>query len=331
MRDLAREIGALPGVTAAGFTWLAPFGAQRYSEQVLPAGAVEASPDVIAADANMMSPELLDALGMELVAGRTFSVEEYERRERPARGHVVINETLARMLFPSGAAVGRDIRMPGRREEAFEVIGVVRDARLRDVREPPGPGLYDPFGNGYLTSSATFVIRSSGTTATLMPAIQAILRERDARVRALEMTTMTDRLNQLMSEEIAIARITAVLAALAALLAAFGLYGLVSEAVQARRHEMGVRQALGAQPLQMLAATLRHVAVPVGVGLLAGIAASTQVGRLLQTQLVGVSTSDPGSILAALLLLTVVCVVALTVPAVRALRADPLTALRGDG
>jgi ABC-type antimicrobial peptide transport system permease subunit len=94
---------------------------------------------------------------------------------------------------------------------------------------------------------------------------------------------------------------------------------------------MGVRQALGAQPLQMLTATLRHVAVPVGVGLLAGIAASTQVGRLLQTQLVGVSTSVPGSILAALLLLTVVCVVALTVPAVRALRADPLTALRGDG
>jgi hypothetical protein len=82
-----------------------------------------------------------------------------------------------------------------------------------------------------------------------MAAIKDLLRLRDPRVRALEMTTMTYRLDELMSEEIAIARITAVLAAVAALLAAFGLYGLVSEAVQSRRHEMGVRQALGAQPL----------------------------------------------------------------------------------
>lgn len=327
-RDLAREISEDPQVTATGFTWLAPLGSQRYTEQVTGGGVDDSEP--IATDANMISPGLLDALGMELVEGRTFDEREYGRAERPDHGAVVINETLARALFPSGSAVGREIRMQGRGESAFEVIGVVRDARVVSLQDMPGPALFDPFGNGYRTTSATFVVRTRTTDGEVLARLHDRLRERDPRLPLLEPATMNRIVAEALIEERLLARVTSVFALLSLLLAAAGLFGLVSESVQSRMREFGVRSALGAKAHHVLVLVMRDVFTMVGIGAAAGFLLSFQIVRILQARLFGVDPDIVLTALTAVFVLAIVSVLATLGPAVRATRSDPMSAIRAE-
>jgi len=326
-RDLLRQIEADRGVESAGFAWLAPLGTQRYAEQVTGVGSTA---EPIAAQANMVTPGMFDALGMELIEGRTFDEREYGRSDRPDHGAVILNRSLARTLFPGQTAVGREIHMEGRRESSFEVIGVVADARILSLREMPGPALYDPFGNGYSTSNATFAVRTAQHDPAIAARIRELVRQRDPRLPLLDPAPLDDVIAAELIEERLLTRVTSVFALLSLLLAAAGLFGLVSESVQARVREFGVRSALGASGSHLIRLVLRDVFVIVGAGAVLGLVLSTQVGELMRARLFGVEPGNPWAVGSAVLVLGIVALAATIGPASRAARIDPLDAIRAD-
>jgi predicted permease len=328
-RALAFRIETLPAVDAVGFTWLAPLSGQTYTEQVHALGRDETGEGVTAV-ANMVTPGYFTALGMDVVEGRTFGPAEYGRADRPERGQVVLNETLARTLFAGEPAIGREIRMAGRSESAFEVIGVVRDARLSTPQAPAGPYLFDPYGNGYRTTSATFAVRTPGDAGALLERIEALVHERDPRLPLLEAGPLRGAVDDALSEVRGLARITTIFAALAVVLAALGLFGLVSEMAQARIHEFGLRSALGARRGDIAALVLRDASIMVSAGTAVGIVAGWIVARALETRLGGTQGIDAAGFVFAAMLLATIAVAACAAPAMRAARVDPVRALQAD-
>lgn len=325
-RELAAELDAEPGIRSVGFSWLMPFGPRSYSERVRRPDT-PSEVDEVVADANMITPAFFSALGIRLVDGRTYDEREYGQPVRPDRGAVVINRTLAEQLFPDGGAVGRNIVMPGRRESAFEVIGVVEDARLKDPRESPGPMLFDPFGNGYKTTSASFVASIAGNPDIALARIREMVRTRDSRLPLLEAGQLGEIIRSGLAEDRALARITSSFALLSLLLAAAGLFALVSELSQSRVREFGVRRALGAGAARLASLVLRDSLLVVGSGALVGILLGYVVASMLESRLAGVGAVDLFTFAAATCMLLVVAVLASLQPALRSARVDPVKAL----
>ncbi len=328
-RELIVELDELPGVASAGFSWLGPLELRQFFEEVTPTdGTGEA--EMLTAQANMISPGFVEAMGMRVIAGRTFTDEEYLDSVRPDRGDVVINRTLAEILYPNGDAVGRELRMPNRTESAFKIIGVVEDTRFGSVREPTGAYLFDPFGNGYRTSTATYVVRSTEDPEVMLSRIRELIRTRNPELTVLGATTLSAQVQGTLVEERMMARLASIFAALAMILAAVGLYGLISEAVQARVREFGVRTALGAQPYQVISLILREGLVLVMIGSVIGMVTASQMGRLLESRLFGIGATDPVTFVTAAGVLCAVAVLAMLGPALRSSKIDPAGALRSD-
>lgn len=327
-RSLLLELQDEAFVEAAGFTWLAPLGGQRYSEQVVGIGGT--APEAVVAHANMITPGFVGALGMQLIEGRTFDEREYGRAVRPARGAVVLNETLARTLFGEGPFTGREIRMEGRQESAFEVIGVVRDARIVALQGQPGPALYDPFGNGYATTSSTFLLRTAEAPDVVIARVREILLRRDPELPLLDAEPLVDTISGALLEERLLARVTSVFALLSVVLAALGLFGLVSESVHARAQEFGVRSALGARGRHLLALVLRDSLSMAAFGVAAGILLGFLVERLMRARLFDAAGMDLVALGGAAILLAAVTLLASIGPAARASRADPMEAIRAE-
>jgi len=328
-RDLLPRIRALPGVEATGFTWLAPLEQRRYTEEIVPSTG-DGADRAMTIRANMVTPGFFEAMDMEVVRGRTFDDREYLESERPERGDVMVSRSLAEALFPGRDPIGKEIRMSGRQEAAFTIIGVVEDARFAGVREPAEPFLYDPFGNGYQTSSATFVVRTSGAPDAALTSIRGMVRDRAPEVSIQNAGLLRSQVESSMVEERMMMRLGSAFAILAALLAAVGLYGLVSESVQARVREFGIRTALGARSSQVFRLVLRESLVLVTIGTLAGLVLATQVARVLESRLFGIASMEPASFLGATILLGLVAVVASLGPAARSTRIDPARALRAE-
>lgn len=327
-RDLSEQLRARADVRGVAFSWLAPLGAQRYNETVAPLGA-DGSRGV-SSFANMVSPGYFDLLGIVVSEGREFGPQEYERSLRPTRGQVVLNRTLADRLFPAGDAVGREIQMEGRQELAFEVIGIVEDARLPAVDEPAGAQIFDPFGNGYRTTSATFMVRTDGDREALLASIAETIRDQYAGLPLVDAETLDERVRGALSEERAMVRVTALFAGLALLLAAAGLFGLVAEAVQSRMREFGVRTALGARRTQVLMLVFRNTLTPVFLGIPLGLGAAWWAAPLLESRLLGMPANDATAFMVAPVVLLGIAVLASLHPALRSVRTDPVEILRDE-
>lgn len=328
-RQLQTELEEDPLIRSVGFTWLTPYGPRRYTERVRRPDAPSDDEGVVAA-ANMITPQVFDALGIEMVDGRSFDETEYGRSARPDRGAVVLNRTLAERLFPEGGAVGRVVLLPGRRESAFEVIGVVEDARLNDPREEAGPMFFDPFGNGYKTTSATYVAGVAGDPAFALRRIREVVRNRDARLPLLQAGTLVDTIRSGLAEERALARITSSFALLSLLLATTGVFALVSELVQDRMREFGVRRALGASSLRVTGIVLGDSLALIGAGALVGLLMAFAVVGMLESRIATVGATDFATFAAATLILFVAGTLATLTPALRAARVHPVRALMAE-
>lgn len=329
-RDLLGELRGLPEVEAVGFTWLEPLSARRYTESVSTVGG-ERGGEWVTMQANMVSPGYLDALGIGVLEGRDFDDREFDQRERPDRGDVLLSRAAAELLFPGEeTAVGREVRMEGRRESAFEVVGVVEDARLPSVKKEPGPYLFDPFGNGYRTTSATFAVRGHGDPERLLSRLREVVRGRDPALPLLAAGSMEEKIDATLSETHTLGRILGLFAALSLLLAGTGLFGLVTESVQARIHEFGVRRALGAGAGRVVGLVLVESFSLVGLGVLTGLAVAVGLARMLRSYLIGIEPLDGPTFLFASVVLLAAGLVATVGPIFRSLRADPLESLKAD-
>ncbi|HKS29932.1 MAG TPA: FtsX-like permease family protein, partial [Pyrinomonadaceae bacterium] len=275
------------------------------------------------ADYSSVSPNYFDAMSIPLRAGRKFT--EQDRTGSP--DVAVISESMARRVFPNEDPLGKRISINFLEQRvSLEVVGVVADVR-QDVAEKSNLHIYDSNLQRPWLSTA-FVVRAEQDAKSLTQAVQGAIREVDANRVASEVKTMEQLMSESVSQPRFYTQLLTVFAALALLLASVGIYGLMSYSVTQRTHEIGIRIALGARAGHVVRMVVRQGMSPVVIGLALGLAAAFALTRLMQSLLFEVSASDPVTFIFVALLLAVVALAACYIPARRATRVDPMTALR---
>jgi putative ABC transport system permease protein len=325
-RRLVEGLRAVPGVTAAGgATGLPPITPQRATEYFVEGR--EAPTDRRRAFFVAATPGYFEALGAALVAGRAFE----ERDVAGAPEVVLVNRTLARALFGDEPAVGRRLRLVNPEHGAGwrTIVGVVGDVRYAGLDDPGGACLYTPFAQTPFLWTY-LMVRTAGPPLSVAGAVRSTVAATDPRLEAAEVKAMED----LVAESVSSPRLNVLLlssfAVLAVVLAVVGIYGVIAYSVGQRTREIGVRVALGASRGDVVRLVtgegLRVGALGVGLGLLGSLALSRTISRLL----FDVGATDPVTYGAAGAALLALALLASVLPAWRATRVAPATALRSE-
>jgi predicted permease len=323
--ELERRAAALPGVRGAGLAYMLPLGGGGWDTRVFRADVTPAPDDPgLKTDLNSVTASYFPALGMPIVRGRGFT--EADRDGAPPVA--VVNEALARQLWPNEDAVGKRFRM-GRESEPIEVVGVVRTAKYRSLLEPAQPFYYRPFAQIY-QSPMTLHLATAGDPRALAASVRRLVEDLDPDLPAYRVEPISDRLDRSIGSQRTAATLVAAYGALALLVAAVGLYGAMAYTVARRTREIGIRMALGARRESVLSHVLREAARLAAIGGALGLAIAVPATRLLRSQLFGVSPSDPLTLVGVCVVLGAVSLAAAYVPARRATRVDPVVALRAE-
>jgi predicted permease len=324
-KDLLADLATLPGVTAAGGTRNPPgtvFSEGSYFIGHLGKFDVNAPQAVF----SVMTPHAFAALGIPLKRGRDFN--EGDGYDAPFTA--VINEALARKSFPGQDPLGRTIYCGFDSLKPMKIVGVVGDVRQYGPAVEPWPEIVMPYEQHPGSATAlNIVVRASAAGSALWGPIQRKVRARSAEV-PVKFTSMED----LLSENTAAPRFRTLLlglfAAIAVCLAMAGVYGVVAYGVGQRAGEIGLRMALGARTSDVLRLILRQGMALTGIGLAAGLIAAGAATRLVASMLFEVQASDPATYIGVAALLGVVSLAASYIPARRAARVDPASALRQE-
>ncbi len=307
---LEDRLRATPGVQSSALALSYPLG-----RATITAGAdVEGRP--VDLQVNQVSPEYFQTLGIRILRGRAL---------RPGERHAaVIGESMARLAWPGEDPLGKSFALG----DSFTIVGIAANVRRVRFGESEIAQGYFPIADGNL-SSVTVLVKTAGSVDDLARTARAEAARLDANVFPnIEPLSSAYQRNLAGPEYSALA--VSSLGSIAQLLACFGIAGLVSYAVSQRTKEIGIRMALGAKPGQVLSAVLRRLSRPVVAGLIAGIAAAAGLAQFLRGRLYGVSNLDPAAYAAALALFVATVAVAAILPARKALRIDPLHALRHE-
>ena len=272
-----------------------------------------------------VAPGFFDTMEIPLLAGRGFE----PRDDRDAPRVAVINAAAATELFGTDDAVGRRFGFDPEERGEVEVVGVVRDTRYDDLRGAAPATVFRSAVQSPLRSS-TFALRTAGSPNALTPAVRESVRQIDPRLPIMNVTTQTAAIAERMSAERLYAVAYASFGGLATLLAAIGLFGLASYTVTRRTGEIGIRMALGAPATGIAWMVLRESLVLVAAGVAAGVGTVLLAGRLVASLIHGLAPTDPVTIVQAAVLLAVIAAAAAWLPARRAARVDPLTALQDE-
>lgn len=324
-REVIAQIQKLPGVETVGAgSGLPPVTAQRVTRFVAE-GQDTSTSQQDAAYFIGASPDYFLALGTPLIQGRAFD----ERDSDGAPKVVVINKTLARRLFPNEDPIGRRLKLinPEQSNEWRSIVGIVGDVKYSGLDDPGEAVVYTPFAQTPFLWSYVMV-KAAGNSTALIAGIRGAVSSVDPRLAALQLQPMSE----LVWGSVAQPRFNMVLlssfAVLAVTLAVIGLYGVMSYLVAQRTREIGVRMALGAGSTDVLKLVVGRALALAGVGVALGLAAAFMATRALTSLLYGVSATDPITFFVVALLLTGVALAACVVPARRAMKVDPMVALR---
>jgi predicted permease len=275
---------------------------------------------------NYTSPGYFDTLKIPLYSGRDF-------RESDALGApkvAIVNEKFARRFFGQANPVGRHIGLggdPGTRTD-IEIIGLVRDTKYMTMKEEIPREVYFPYLQKPSAGQMTAYIRTPLPPEQMFPAMRAAVRRIDANIPVYLLKTVERQRDDSMSVERLAASLSAAFGVLATVLAAVGLYGVMAFLVARRTREIGIRMALGASSGDVLWMVVREVLLLVGLGVAIGLPVAFAVTRLLASQLYGIQPHDPAVIVAATCGMGIVAALSAYLPARRATRVDPVTALR---
>jgi predicted permease len=323
---LESELAAVPGVASVATSMVPLVSGSSWASNVSVQGFEPAPDEDTTARQNLIGPDFFRTVGTALLAGRDFRAEDTAGTPRVA----IVNETFANRFGLGREAVGKRMAV-GRSEELdLEIVGVVADAAYNQIKEPVPPVFFQPWRQDDALGSINVYVRAAGDPQSLVAPLRGAV-DRIAPGLPLEnLATMEQRVRENVFLDRLLSALSAGFALLATLLSAIGLYGVVAYAVAQRTHEIGVRVALGADPANVRALVLRQVAIIAGVGAACGLVAAALLGRAAGAVLFELDGFDPVAFGAALLLLAGVALVAGLVPARRAVRIDPVRALRGE-
>jgi len=322
--ELFHRLDALPGVVASGGTTRLPLGSTNVSTRVLLDGRAMTAAEMPEVEMRRAVHRYFEAMGMPILRGRGFTAEDGPKTQPVA----VVNQTMARRLWPNEDAVGKRFKMGTNPQTPWTtVIGVVGDLRHAGLDVEPAAEFYIWYEQG--PPVAPFiVVRTSGDPAAMAETVRGELKALEKDMAVYDMRTM----NEVRAASVAERRFILILAAafglLALTLAAVGVYGVMALVVSERTQEMGIRLALGAEPSGVLGLVVREGLTLAGAGIVLGFLAALAVTPLMSNQLYGIGPTDPATLTVVPVLLLLVALLACAVPARRAMRVDPVTALR---
>jgi len=322
------RVAGLPGVRSVSYSSFVPMSGNASVSEITvegrPTAPEEQPPTVFRA---VVGKDYFATAGTTLVRGRSF--RESDREATP--GVAVVNQTMARRLWPGGDALGQRISTRGRKGPWMEVVGIAQDGKYLLVGEQPRSFLYLPASQRPI-GEGTLWVRSDSPPEGLAAAVRAEIEAVDADLPVYNVRTLEAHLQN--GNAFLIFRTAALMVgsfgAVGLLLAAVGLYGVVAFSVGRRTQEIGLRMALGAREGRVLGLVLRRGMLLCGVGLALGVLATWLLGGTLASLLVGVSPRDPLTLAAVVGFLATISLVATGVPAWRATRVEPVVALRQE-
>ncbi len=327
-RRVLSEIHALPGVSDAGYISFLPMVMGGGIWPVDVNGKTLDRSENHTASLRFITPGFFAALKIPLHVGR--NITEYDAADRPMAA--VISESFARRYWPGQSPLGRHFKF------AFldrTVVGVVGDIHVRGLEKSSEPQVYLPYqqqpdGNLVFYAPKDLVIRASGNPGLLLPAVRRIIQQADPEQPISDVQTLAEIVQADTAPRTVQVRIIGAFAALAFLLAALGIHGLLSFTVSTRSSEIAVRIALGAQPRNILRIVLRESVLLAAGGVVLGVALAYVAGRAMQSILAGITPGDAATFLAAAGLCFLMTLAGSLAPALRALRVDPITAIRAE-
>jgi len=320
-RELQDRFAALPGVISASYSMMAPLsgGAADFAFDI----PGNSSTSHLMADQGAVGPGFFETMRIPLLAGRTFTRADFESPADPAP--IVVNQAFARKFLGDPDPIGRVIsELP--KASRLQVIGVVADARYESVRMSVQPMVFQPDKFG----SPTFELRTQGEPKALISMVRDAVARVNSDFLVVEMMTQTEQIDNTIYQERLVATLSILFGVLALALSCIGLYGLVAYSVTRRTREIGIRMALGAQPQQILRLTAMQGVLLTLVGVVIGVAVAAGLTRYLASFLFGVHPTDPWTFAAIAILFAILALIACLIPARRAMRVDPIVALRHE-
>jgi putative ABC transport system permease protein len=323
---LFARFDAIPGVQTSGGTSFLPLnGAGAATGFEIVGQPKPAAGEEPVCDVRVVTHHYFRAMGVPLLRGRFYDTRDKGDNVR----RVIINEAMARTYFPNTDPIGQHVIVSWNDEGPDEIIGVVGDVRQADLETEARPTVYWP-PSRFTYPWTSVAIRTAGDARAVVAPAVAALHDLDPNVAAADVRTMRDILDISVAQRRLTMTILAVFAGVALLLAAVGIYGVIGYMVSQRTQEIGIRMALGAGRPSVLQMVIGQALVLALVGIAAGAAGALALTRLMSNLLFGVTPTDPLTFAAVAALLAIIAAAAAGIPAARATRVDPLTALRAE-
>lgn len=324
-KQVLDRVRGLPGVDAAGLSDVLPLAGDR-SWEIAAKGKFYERGHFPEGFIRIVSEGYFQAMGIPLEAGRAFSAADTEASEPVA----IINETSARTLWPGRNPVGQIVIGEGSGNPGRRVVGVVSDVRHRSLEQNSGCELYFPISQREESGATYLVVRTPLPPAALAPSLRAALHPIAPGLSTNEFRTLEELVDKAVSPRRFVVLLLGGFSAFALMLAALGIYAVISYSVSQRATEMGIRIALGASPAELQTRIMLQTLQLASLGMLAGSLISWMFARALGNLLFGVTSTDPPTFAAMLMILAVVAGLAGYLPSLRVSRIDPMAALRAN-
>ncbi len=322
--QLLERVETLPGVRSAAMVSDLPLSGRDQTFRFVIEGRMPALfAEHLTTEIRWVSANYFSVMGIPLKTGRSFT----EKDNGLAAGVVIINESMARQFWPTEDPVNKRISIDWESGRWLSIAGVVGDVKEFGLEAEPKPELYVPYSQGP-SPWMSLAVRTSSDPMSMLPAVKSQIRGLDKDLPPFDIKTMDQRLADSLSRRRFSMILLGLFAATALTLAAVGIYGVISDGVTQRTHEIGVRMALGAQRHDVLWMVLQETIVLVLVGMAIGLPCALVASRLVSSMLFGVKPDDPVTIVLATSVIFVVGLFAAYLPARRATKVDPMTALR---
>ena len=332
--DLQDRLGHIPGVQSVSYSSDPLLDNYLDTISFHPPGM----PQDQEAEADMLpvGPHFFSTMRVPFVAGRNFNPSDFalaatnaSAKPSDASTPVIVDQAFVEKFLGNENGLGKQFGATTATSDApanpgYEVIGVVGDTRFYNLRREIRPTVYEPLGAGW----ATFELRTAITPPNILPSVRKLVTQVDATLPLFDATTEVENINRLLFRERLLAWLSSFFGLLALLLACIGLYGLLSYQVSRRTREIGIRMALGAHPREVLRLIVIQGIFLALVGATLGVAVALGITRYISSMLYGVRAGDPITIVGVALLLMLVALLACYIPARRAMRVDPMVALR---
>ncbi|WP_433974280.1 ABC transporter permease [Tunturiibacter lichenicola] len=327
-QQILETMTTLPGVQSVGATNDAELADTGHKGNVTVEGFTAPADEDFDVEEPSVNATFFHAMQEPVMAGRSFSEDDDATHPLVA----VVNESFAKHYFTNpAAAVGRRVASGGGKNlEYMTIVGVTRDAKHVNLRDAPTPTLFTPLKQTKSVDQLYLYIRTATPPEQTFALVRQTIKQIDAGLAVDELRTMDDQIDTTLSNERMIELLAISFGLLATMLAGVGLYGVLAFSTAQRTREIGIRIALGSTRLGVSQLVLLDVLRLAGIGVVVAIPCSIVLGRLLRSQLFGVSTADPFTLIAVVFLIAMVALLAAVIPARRASSVDPTTALRAE-